>query len=129
MAKIIIGLTGPFASGEGTIKKYIEEKYHGKECRFSSLLRDILKRLDVSINRENLQKVSTVLRREFGEDLLAKAIANDVRNLSSDIVVVDGVRRMTDIKFLKRLVGFVLVKVDADPNIRNLNSLRHLQSL
>ena len=117
-SKIIIGLTGPIASGKGTIKKYIEEKYGAKECRFSSILRDVLTRLNVEIKRENLQKISTVLRQAFGEDALAKAIAADVVKLDSDMVVVDGVRRMTDIVHLKNLSGFVLVKVDADPKIR-----------
>ena len=78
MKKLIIGLTGPVASGKGTVKKYIEEKYGAKDCRFSTILRDVLVRIDVPIIRENLQKVSTTLRQLFGEDLLARVIAKDV---------------------------------------------------
>lgn len=118
MAKIIIGLTGPIASGKGTIKKYIVEKYGAKDCRFSSVLRDILNRVDVPICRENLQKISTALRQTFGEDLLAKAITKDAQNLDTDVVVIDGVRRMTDIGHLIKLDHFVLVSIDAEPKIR-----------
>ena len=118
MAKIIIGLTGPIASGKGTVKKYIVEKYMAKDCRFSTILRDILNRVDMPICRENLQKISTALRQTFGEDLLAKAITKDAENLDSDVVVIDGVRRMTDIGHLIKLDHFVLVSIDAKPETR-----------
>ncbi|HNW71466.1 MAG TPA: AAA family ATPase [Candidatus Paceibacterota bacterium] len=118
MSKIIIGLVGSLASGKETIKKYLVEKNNAKDCKFSSILRDVLNRLSVPISRENLQKVSTVLRENFGEDLLASAIATDASKLDADIVVIDGVRRFTDIEHLKDLPNFVLVKIDADPKLR-----------
>ena len=119
MSKLILGLTGPIASGKGTIKKHLVEKYKADDCRFSSILRDVLTRTAVPISRENLQKVSTALRQTFGEDTLAKAIAADASTLKADIVVVDGVRRLADIKYLSQIPGFILVKVDADPKIRH----------
>jgi len=118
MAKVIFGLVGPLASGKGTVKKYLEQKYHAKDCRFSTILRDVLDRLDVPTSRENLQKVSTVLRRTFGEDLLSKAIAKEAADLDADIVVIDGVRRETDISHLLSKENFILIAVDADPKIR-----------
>jgi len=116
--KKIIGLVGSLASGKETIKKYLAEKYQAKDCRFSSILRDILARLTIPNSRENLQKISTVLRANFGEDLLASAIANDASKLDADIVVIDGVRRFTDIEHLKDLPNFILIKIDADPKLR-----------
>jgi dephospho-CoA kinase len=118
MSKIIVGLTGPMASGKGTVKNYIVEKYAAKDCRFSSILRDILNRVDMPICRENLQKISTSLRQIFGEDLLAKAITKDAQSLDSNIVVIDGVRRMADIGHLIKLDNFILVSVDADLKTR-----------
>jgi len=118
MNKIIFGLVGPLASGKETIKKYLAEKYNAKDCKFSSILRDVLSRLNIEISRENLQKVSTVLRANFGEDLLAKAIAMDASKIDAKIVVIDGVRRFTDIEHLTNLPNFILVKIDADPRIR-----------
>lgn len=118
MSKIIIGLVGQIACGKEAAKKYIAQKYNTKDCRFSTPLRDVVKRLDIPESRENLQKISTILRAGFGEDLLAKVIALDASKLDSDIVVIDGVRRMADIKYLKDLPNFYLIKVDADPKIR-----------
>lgn len=118
MSKVIIGLVGSLASGKETTKKYLIQKYSAQDCRFSSILRDVLERVAVSNSRENLQKISTVLRANFGEDLLSKAIASDASKLNADVVVIDGVRRFTDIEHLKDLPNFVLVKIDADPKIR-----------
>jgi dephospho-CoA kinase len=118
MSKIILGLVGPLACGKETVKKYLVEKYKAKDCRFSTILRDILNRVTIPISRENLQKLSTVLRVNFGEDLLAKAIAMDAAKFDSEIVVIDGVRRPTDIEHLTKLPNFFLIKIDADPKLR-----------
>lgn len=118
MLKTILGLVGPIASGKDTVKKYLEQKYDATGCRFSSILRDILERINLPNSRENMQGLSTILRQKFGEDILAKAIAADAIKLKGDIVVVDGVRRLADIKFLKRAPNFALVAIDAKPEIR-----------
>ena len=118
MPKIIIGLVGTLASGKGAVKNRLVEKYQAQDCRFSTILRDVLNRLDVPVKRENLQELSTALRKLFGEDLLAKAIAKDASNLDSDIVVIDGIRRVSDIGHLLPLDNFILVSVDADPKVR-----------
>jgi dephospho-CoA kinase len=109
---------GSLASGKETTKKYLGEKYNAKDCRFSTILRDVLERVTVPNSRENLQKISTLLRANFGENLLAKAIAMDASKLDADIVVIDGVRRFTDIEHLNELPNFILVKIDADPKVR-----------
>lgn len=119
MSKIIFGLVGPIASGKETVKKYLVEKYDAQDCRFSTALRDILSRAAVPISRDTMQRLSTILRANFGEDLLAKIIANDASKLNADVVVIDGVRRPTDIEYLSKLPNFFLVKIDADSKIRH----------
>jgi len=118
MNKIIFGLVGPLASGKGTVKQYLIKKYNAEDCKFSTVLRDVLKRISIPVTRENLQNISTVLRETFGEDLLSKSIAKDVSDMEASMIVIDGVRRPSDIKYLTELPNFVLVKIDASPKVR-----------
>ncbi len=116
--KIIIGLTGQIACGKGVIKKFLIEKYKASDYRFSTILRNILDRLDIEQSRKNMQKISIALRKTFGENVLAKAMAKDADEDKDDFIVIDGIRRMADIKYLKNVKGFFLVSVKADKKIR-----------
>lgn len=116
--KVIIGLTGQIACGKGVIKKFLIEKYNASDYRFSTILRDILIRLNIEQSRENIMKVSTFLRQTFGEDILAKVMANDVKKDETNFIVIDGIRRLADIKYLKDVPGFFLVSVEASEDIR-----------
>lgn len=114
MGKIILGFAGEIASGKGTAAKYLIEKYGSGYFQFSTILRDLLKRLHIEESRENTQKISTVLRQNFGEDILSKTISGDVASDSHGIIAVDGVRRLSDIKYLRTMQGFRLVYIEAD---------------
>jgi dephospho-CoA kinase len=117
--KIIIGFSGLMASGKDAAKKYLEEKHQAESFRFSSIMRDVLKRINVEMSRTNLSAVSLCLRQTFGEDLFAKVIANDAKNATAEIVVVDGVRRLADIAHLAKLDNFYLIAIEAKPEIRH----------
>jgi len=112
--KIIIGFVGELASGKGACCDYLIKNYNAGYHKFSAILRDVLDRLYIKKSRETLQKLSTVLRKNFSEDILAKVIADDAKNNPNQIVAVDGVRRFADIKYLKELDGFYLVYVTAN---------------
>lgn len=118
MAKLILGIAGEMGCGKGTIAKYAIGKYGSGSLRFSTILRDVLDRLYLEQSRENLQKLSTVLRQNFGEDLFSGAMMHDAENSGQDLVIIDGVRRMTDIVHLRELPHFKLIYVDADIRAR-----------
>jgi dephospho-CoA kinase len=118
MAKLILGITGEMVSGKGTIAKYIVNEDRGSTHRFSTILRDILDRVYLEQSRENMQTLSTILRKNFGEDMMAKSMYHDVQNDEHDLVIVDGVRRMADIIYLRELPHFKLVYVEADMEVR-----------
>lgn len=112
MNKIVLGITGEIASGKGTATKYLLEKHGASSHRFSTMLRDVAKRMHLEENRENLQKISTIFRENFSDDLLSQVIYHDVAADENAVVVIDGVRRMPDIEYLKKLPGFNLVYID-----------------
>lgn len=118
MAKLILGITGEMGSGKGTIAKHVMQQHGGKSHRFSTILRDILDRVYVEQTRENISTISTILRKNFSEDILAKAMYHDTQNDEHEIVVVDGVRRLADIVYLRELPHFKLIYLEADMQTR-----------
>lgn len=118
MKKTVIGLVGEVASGKDVTKKYLEDNYGASCHRFSTILRDVLGRLYLPIVRGNLQNLSTLLRQNFGEDLFAKIVAEDVKNDPHEIIVVDGIRREADMIYLKALPGFVLLSIEVEAKTR-----------
>ena len=116
--KIILGFVGLIASGKGTACQYLNQNHGADTFRFSTILRDIADRLYLEQNRQNLQDISLILRQKFGEDLLSKVIANDAKNSQAKITGIDGVRRLSDIKYLKELPNFHLIYIEADQKIR-----------
>lgn len=118
MSKLILGIAGEIGSGKGTIAKYLSKKHQASTYRFSTMLRDILDRLHLEHNRDNIQRLSTCLRHTFGEDLMARVMAEDVGGDDSDLIVIDGVRRVDDIKYLREIPKFKLVFVEADMKTR-----------
>jgi len=112
--KIIIGSVGEIASGKGAISKYLLTQYHATEYRFSDILKDILERVHLDNVRKNLASLSLGLREYYGQDILAYALARDIENDDSQVIVVDGIRREADLKYLREMDNFVLVYVEAD---------------
>jgi dephospho-CoA kinase len=118
MKKIIIGFTGQLACGKGTATSYLVEKYSAKQYKFSQILRDVLVRLHLEQSRDFMIKISETLRQTFGEDILSTVIARDAEKESAEIVVVDGIRRLSDINHLMKLPNFILIAMEAKPEIR-----------
>ncbi len=114
MKKIIIGIVGENASGKTTMTNYLKEKYGAISFRFSDMLSDILDRVHVEKNRENLQALSTFLRQTYGEDIMSKTLAKDVELSTNNVIVTEGIRRPSDITYLKNMEGFMLVAIVAD---------------
>lgn len=115
---MIIGLAGEMASGKGTVAQYLVERKGASVHKFSTMLRDVLTRLYLPQTRENLQILSKSLRDAYGQDTFARVIAEDVKSDTSDIIVVDGVRRESDIVHLRALPEFRLVYIDTDVRTR-----------
>ena len=119
MAKKIIGLIGEKASGKGTVAEYLSKKYAASVHTFSSSMKQCVKCLGLPPTRENLIKFSVITREAYGEDLYAKVIAKASEKDTSEIVVVDGIRREADISILGTLPGFHLLYITGPVELRH----------
>jgi len=111
--KIVIGIAGNIGSGKGTVTKYLMEKYGAKQMRYSKILADILERLYLEYNRENLNTIAEGLRDMFGKDILSKVLEKDIQGEEAAIVVFDGIRKKEELDYFKNKIGdFYFVFVD-----------------
>lgn len=123
MKKTILCFVGLIASGKDVAKKYLEKNYQAESFRFSSILRDTLNCLGVENSRDNIISLSTWSRETFGNDLLAKAIANKVNKSENQLIIIDGARRVDDLIYLKQNPNFYLIAINAPFETRYQRSL------
>lgn len=116
--KQIFGFVGHIASGKGAACDYFRTKHNAGYHKYSTMLGDLCDRLYLERNRDNLIRMSECIRREFGEDTMARVIAEDVSRDTHEVVCVDGIRRLADIGELRKLPGFVIVYIEADIKTR-----------
>ncbi len=115
---MIIGLTGTYAAGKGTVTEYLI----GKGFQYYSLsdeLRLLLREKGFMPTRDNLIKAGNSLRAKHGSGFLAELVIKRLRgSLSITNSVVDSIRNLGEIAALRELKGFFLVAVDAPVDVR-----------
>ncbi len=116
--ELVIGLVGKIGSGKTVVGDYLHRKYGAKQMRFSQVLMDILNRLYLPHKREYLQKLGHSLRVSLREDVIVNAFSKDMERDSSEIIVVDGIRYMNEVKMLREFEDNLLIFVDAPAELR-----------
>lgn len=119
--KIVIGLVGEKGSGKETFGNLLQEILLDQKIyriRFSDILVDTLKIWDIPKTRENLQKLAVVMKNGFGEERLPHAVETRINQSDADIVLIDGIRWMADVNFLKSFDKNLLVYITANLKIR-----------
>lgn len=115
---MILGLTGTYAAGKGTVAEYLI----GKGFQYYSLsdeLRLLLREKGIMPSRDNLIKAGNELRRKYGSGFLAELVLKRIKGAPSVAnAVVDSIRNRGEISALRELKGFYLVAVDAPVDIR-----------
>jgi dephospho-CoA kinase len=118
MTKIILALTGRIGSGKDTVAKYLVDKYGGQSLSYSDALKEVLEIYNLPTTRENQQKLSTILRQNFSEDILANAMEKKVASSEGPVIAITNVRREADIEDIRKMSGFFLIYVEAEYKIR-----------
>jgi dephospho-CoA kinase len=116
--KLVLGFVGEMACGKGTAAAYCKKKYGAPALRFSTILRDMADRVYLEHSRNNLILISEIIRKTFGDDIMAHTMAKDVEAESKKFITVDGIRRPADIVHLKKFPNFYLVEIKSEPRTR-----------
>lgn len=120
---MIIGISGPTASGKTTVAKLLEERASVFRTRYSDILIGIANERGLPHDKATLQDLFLSGREEHGEDFLAKAMEERVKELPYAMIAIEGNRRLTDIDMLKRVAEhkkekLLLLFIDAPKETR-----------
>jgi len=115
MAKLIIGITGPVASGKDTAANYLKQKGFA-HVSLSQIIRAEARRQNITTTRKNLIKLGNQLRRAHGPAVLAQFAIERVKRKNK--IVVTSIRSVAEVEHLRKSGKFVLVKLTADPQLR-----------
>lgn len=112
---MVIGLTGPNASGKGEAAGYLKSK--GFEyISLSDILREEAGHRGIEPSRENLIKLGNEMRSENGPSILASLSIKKLKDKGS--YIIDSIRNPGEIETLRKIKGFRLVGIDAPVEIR-----------
>jgi len=126
---LVIGLVGEIRAGKSAFVS-CWEKIMAREhpmrsmetMKFSDVLFETLGAWGIEQSRVNLQKLAQAMNNEYGEGTLTRAVKARVEASKVDIVVIDGVRWLSDEKLINELKGTMLY-ITADVNIRHKRAL------
>ncbi len=105
---MIIGLTGPMASGKSTVVNALESQGF-KHITLSSMVREACREAGLEEVRENLMATGQKLREADGAGVLGKLALERLQAAGGDKWIVDGIRNPAEILELRKDNSFVLV--------------------
>lgn len=121
MEKVYIGIIAEKGAGKGLFVKIAQKllpQYKISSIRYSDVPREILAILNKEESRENMQALSTALRRAFNDEGIFNAtVKQRLQNTDADIIILDGVRKKEEAEMVKELEG-TLIYITADPKVR-----------
>lgn len=114
--KLVIGITGTLSAGKDVVASILREKGF-QIISLGEVIRDELNSKGIETTRKNQQDLGNQLRREHGGHVLAQRALEKYRSYSAPLVI-NGIRNLDEIRFLKNNADFHLIAVDAPLEIR-----------
>jgi dephospho-CoA kinase len=120
--KLIIGLTGEKGGGKQTFADYLKKISPKKvvHLRTSDILAETLLLWSIPTTRINLQHLAIIMDQEYGQGTLTKAIEQRIKTTDAEIIILDAIRWVSDLKLLRSFPRNLLVYITADLETRFL---------
>lgn len=100
---MIIGIAGPTASGKTTIAQMLTKRFGAYCTRYSLILAEIAKQQGLPTDKATLQKIYADERKIRGDDFLSRMLEKIIAGVNTDLIVIEGNRKISDITLLERL--------------------------
>jgi cytidylate kinase len=121
---MIIGISGPTASGKTTVARLLAESTNAFRIKYSDILSQIAfeRGLDAE-DKATLQNLYLSEQKEKGPDFLCNALEEKVNSIDSPNIIIEGNRLLVDVAMLRRVAShkndrLLLVYIDASVETR-----------
>lgn len=104
MATIFLAVTGAQGSGKSVFTKIAKNKYNIPTYRLGTVIIEECEKRGLEVNGTNMGKMSSVLRYEGGEQVIASKSFNAIQQFLEDkpkIVIIDGIRSYSELAYFR----------------------------
>jgi dephospho-CoA kinase len=114
----IIGIAGMPGVKKSKVAEILSS-YGMRNFSLSSILKEELAANGIQETPENIAKVASKMRKKYGASAVAKKLMDKIKINEGGILVIDGIRNIEEVNYLKRLCGsFILLCVHSSPSTR-----------
>jgi dCMP deaminase len=113
---MIIGLTGTIGAGKGTIAEFLKEKGF-EQYSVRKFLKGEIKKRKLELNRSSMVDVANELREKNGESYIIEKLYSRAKKRRKN-AVIESIRALGEVDFLRKKENFCLIAVDADVELR-----------
>lgn len=113
----IIGITGTLGAGKGTVVEYLLKNKGFRHFSVRGFITEKIKEKGLPVNRDNMVVVANELRRIHGPAYITDRLYDMAVKDGGDSVI-ESIRTTGEIESLREKPRFLLLAIDADPEIR-----------
>ena len=113
---MILGITGSFGSGKGTVVEYLVRQKGFRHYSATALLIEEIERRGMPVNRDSMIAVANDLRARGGPSYLVDTLYKRAAAADGD-AIIEALRAVAEVRRIKEFGGVVL-GVDADSRLR-----------
>lgn len=114
---VIVGITGTLGAGKGTLVNYLITEQGFVHYSAREFIVGEITRRGLEVNRDSMTSVANDLRAKHSPAYVIEELYRQAFK-SGNNAVIESIRTPGEIEFLKKQGNFILVAVDADPQIR-----------
>ncbi len=114
--KIVIGFVGLAGAGKSSALEGI--KSIGTIITMGDVIRKEAELRNLPLTSENLGMIAKDLRKEYGNDVIAKKCVELIKEHPSDTIFIDGLRSMNEVNIFREFLKFPIISIIIDEEIR-----------
>jgi dephospho-CoA kinase len=114
--KLVIGISGTICSGKDIVAGMLKERGF-QLISLGEVVRGELKERGMDVTRKNQQDIGNQLRSEYGGQILAERALKKFQSYDSPLII-NGIRNLEEVDFLKGHSEFFLIGIDAPFEVR-----------